>query len=79
MSDITVTTDAGETFSAYLANPPSAAGAGTRPGILLIQEIFGVNQIMRDLADSYATQGYVTVCPDIFWRQQPGVGRDQMR
>ena len=73
MSDITVTTDAGETFGAYLAHPPSGTDATTRPGILLIQEIFGVNQIMRDLADGYAAQGYVTLCPDIFWRQEPGV------
>ncbi|MHA1572331.1 MAG: dienelactone hydrolase family protein [Alphaproteobacteria bacterium] len=69
MSDITVTTDANEAFSAYLARPPS----GTSPGILLIQEIFGVNQVMRDLADGYAAQGYLTLCPDIFWRQEPGI------
>ena len=38
-----------------------------------LQEIFGVNQVMRDLADGYARQGYVVACPDIFWRQQPGI------
>jgi carboxymethylenebutenolidase len=60
--------DGGE-FSAYLATPSSGAG----PGIVLIQEIFGVNQVMRDLADGFAKQGYLVACPDIFWRQEPGI------
>ncbi len=43
------------------------------PGIVLIQEIFGVNKVMRDLADGYARQGYTVLCPDLFWRQEPGI------
>ncbi len=43
------------------------------PGIVLIQEIFGVNKVMRDLADGYAKQGYTVLCPDLFWRQEPGI------
>jgi carboxymethylenebutenolidase len=56
-------------FEAYLARP----AAPKAPGIVLIQEIFGVNKVMRDLADGFAAQGYVVACPDLFWRQQPGV------
>jgi len=59
----------GASFDAYLALPPGGKG----PGLVLIQEIFGVNQVMRDLADGYAAQGYVVACPDIFWRQEPGI------
>lgn len=59
----------GKEFMAYLALPPGGKG----PGLVLIQEIFGVNQVMRDLADGYARQGYVVACPDIFWRQEPGI------
>jgi len=59
----------GSKFDAYLALPPGGKG----PGLVLIQEIFGVNKVMRDLADGYAAQGYVVACPDIFWRQQPGI------
>ena len=59
----------GARFDAYLALPPGGKG----PGLVLIQEIFGVNQVMRDLADGYARQGYVVACPDIFWRQEPGI------
>ena len=69
MPDITITAQDGGSFSAYLALPPR----GTGPGIVLIQEIFGVNQVMRDLADGFAASGYVVLCPDLFWRQQPGI------
>jgi carboxymethylenebutenolidase len=60
--------DGGE-FQAYLSVP--AAGSG--PGIVLIQEIFGVNAYMRSVADWYAARGFTVACPDLFWRQQPGV------
>jgi carboxymethylenebutenolidase len=56
-------------FSAYLAIPKGNAG----PGILAIQEIFGVNQDMRDHCDAWAARGYVALCPDLYWRQEPGV------
>jgi carboxymethylenebutenolidase len=57
-----------EEFSAYLAAPASGYG----PGIVVLQEIFGVNQFMRDVCDWYAAHGFVAVCPDLFWRQEPG-------
>jgi carboxymethylenebutenolidase len=69
MTEIRIKAHDGGEFAAYLATPPGGAG----PGIVLIQEIFGVNQVMRDLADGFAKQGYVVACPDIFWRQQPGI------
>jgi len=66
MPDIKIKAKDGGTFSAY------QAGSG-KPGIVLIQEIFGVNKVMRDLADGYAKQGYTVLCPDLFWRQEPGI------
>lgn len=59
----------GGTFDAYLAKPASGKG----PGIVVIQEIFGVNKVVRDLADDLAAQGYVALAPDLFWRIEPGV------
>lgn len=56
-------------FTGYLASPQSGKG----PGVLVIQEVFGVNKVMRDICDGYAAQGYFALCPDIFWRQEPGV------
>jgi carboxymethylenebutenolidase len=69
MTEITVSAADGGNFSAYLATPASTPA----PGLVLIQEIFGVNQVMRDLADGFAAQGYITACPDLFWRIEPGV------
>jgi len=69
MADVTIRAADGGSFSAYLATPKSGKG----PGIVLIQEIFGVNKVMRDLADGFAGQGYAVMCPDLFWRQEPGV------
>ena len=69
MTDITIRAADGGSFTAYQATPKSGRG----PGLLLIQEIFGVNKVMRDIADGLAAQGYVVLCPDLFWRQQPGI------
>jgi carboxymethylenebutenolidase len=60
--------DGGE-FDGYLALP--AGGYG--PGIVVLQEIFGVNQFLRDIADWYAAHGFVALVPDLFWRQERGV------
>jgi carboxymethylenebutenolidase len=64
----TITTNDGS-FNAYVARPakPSA------PAIVVIQEIFGVNQVMRDVTDGLAAQGYLAICPDLFWRIEPGI------
>ena len=62
-------TDGSGSFGAYLAVPKS----GTGPGLVIAQEIFGVNKTMRDVADDYAEEGYVVLVPDLFWRQEPGV------
>lgn len=65
----TVTAADGGHFSAYVAMPATLPA----PGLVVIQEIFGVNQVMRDLTETYAEAGYVAICPDIFWRIEPGV------
>jgi carboxymethylenebutenolidase len=70
---ITVTARDGGTFKAYMATPETGSG----PGIVLLQEIFGINQYMRDVADSYAEEGYVVLAPDLFWRQEPDIELDE--
>ena len=66
--DITIN-GADGAFAGYLATPTSGRG----PGIVVIQEIFGVNQVMRDLVDEFAAHGYFALAPDLFWRLEPGV------
>jgi carboxymethylenebutenolidase len=65
----TITTADGS-FDAYEARPE---GAGPFPAVVVIQEIFGVNAVMRETCDWLATQGYLAVCPDLFWRIEPGI------
>lgn len=60
--------DGGE-FDAYLALP--AGGHG--PGIVVLQEIFGINVVVRNVADWYAAHGFVALAPDLFWRMEPNV------
>ncbi len=70
MASITIRAgDGSGSFAAYLVEPAKKpAGA-----IVLIQEIFGVNQAMRDIAAWAADIGFIAVCPDLFWRIQPGI------
>jgi carboxymethylenebutenolidase len=43
------------------------------PAVIVIQEIFGVNEVMRDVTDGLASEGYLAICPDLFWRIEPGI------
>lgn len=56
-------------FQAYVARPK----ADKAPAVVVIQEIFGVNQVMRDITDGLAGQGYLAICPDLFWRIEPDI------
>ena len=56
-------------FSAYVASPAGQA----KGGIVVLQEIFGVNSHIRSVADGYAAQGYLAVAPATFHRVRPGV------
>lgn len=64
----TIKTGDGE-FRAYVARPAAAAA----PAVVVIQEIFGVNAVMRGVADDFAAEGFLAICPDLFWRIEPGV------
>jgi len=56
-------------FKAYLARP-----SGTPKGaVVAIQEIFGVNAVMRGKADWLAREGFLAIAPDLFWRIKPGI------
>lgn len=66
---IDIDTSQGNNYKGYLSLPPTGSG----PGLLLIQEIWGVNEHIRAVADAYAQDGYVVLAPDVFWRIKPGV------
>jgi carboxymethylenebutenolidase len=59
----------GDHFDATIVLPESGSG----PGVLLFQEIFGVNEFVVAKAHDLAQLGYVVACPDVFWRIERGV------
>ncbi len=61
--------DGSGSFGGYLALP----AGGTGPGIVVVQEIFGVNAGIRQMCDDWAAKGYVAFAPDLFWRIEPGI------
>jgi carboxymethylenebutenolidase len=68
-SFIEVAAHDGGRFNAYVARPVQGSG----PGLVLLQEIFGINDYMKSMADRFAEEGYVVLVPDLFWRIKPGI------
>lgn len=69
MPQITLTAADGAALSAYEAKPNGAVIGG----LIVIQEIFGVNQHMREVADGYAAAGFHAIAPALYDRLAPGV------
>lgn len=66
---VPIRTDGDAGFTGFLALPP----AGRGPGLLLWQEIFGVNGHIRTVAEQYALAGFTVLAPDVFWRSEARV------
>jgi len=64
MPDINIQSLDGAQFNAYCAMPESGNGSG----LIVIHEIKGVTSEMRSICDGYAANGYIAVCPNLFWR-----------
>ena len=67
-STITIKTRAGD-FAAYVAYPD----ADKAPAVVVLHEVFGVNEDIRLTCQALAAQGFIDIAPDLFWRQEPGV------
>lgn len=72
MSVVQVTTHDGQKMKAFEALSTDK----NAPGLILIQEIFGVNASMRQLAKDWAARGFNVWCPDLFFRSEPGLELD---
>ena len=66
------TLDGDGAFDAYMAEPRGEP----RAAIIVIQEIFGVNEGIRRKCDKWAEKGYLALAPDLFWRLEPRVELD---
>ena len=65
---VSLTAEDGHKFAAYRAAPKGAP----KGGLVIIQEIFGVNHHIRNVTDSFAAEGYVALAPAIFDRAERG-------
>ena len=65
---VRIPTSDGE-FSGYLALPRKGRG----PGVVVLQEIFGVNESMRKVCDYLAARQFTVLAPELYWRTNPGV------
>lgn len=66
---VTIEVGDGTNMDAYCARPQ---GGGRRPGLLVLQEAFGVTAHIRDVADRFAREGFVALAPELFHRTAPG-------
>lgn len=66
---VKINTHDGGIMGGYMARPQSEPA----PGLIIIQEIFGVNNAMRVACDDFTDEGYLTLAPDLFWRLEPGI------
>lgn len=60
-------TDGGR-FEGYFVLPAKLPA----PGLVILPEVFNVNDHIRSVADEYAADGFIVIAPDLYWRQQPG-------
>lgn len=69
MAELIIPSKDGKEFSAYVAMPAQTPA----PVVVVIQEIFGVNAGIREKCDWLASEGFIAVAPDLFWRLEPGI------
>jgi carboxymethylenebutenolidase len=63
---ITLAAESGRDFDAYLARPD----AGRAPGVIVLHDMFGLNEPIRAAADRLAASGYAALVPNLFWRSE---------
>lgn len=67
--DVTIHVTDGTTMDAFVARP---GDDGSHPALIVLQEAFGVNSHIRDVAQRFAREGYVTVAPELYHRTALG-------
>lgn len=72
MAEHRIPTPDGGGFSAYVAMPQTTPA----PAVILLQEVYGVNRFMQKIADFWALEGFIAICPDLYWRIGPGIVLD---
>ena len=72
-STVTIASDGPRRFEAYLAQSPAERASQKHPAILVLSDMFGLNEPIRAVADHYASRGHAALVPNLFWRSEiPG-------
>lgn len=58
---------------ASLAALAASPGSGPRPGVIVLHELFGLTEFIKDRVDWFAARGFATIAPDLYWRIAPGI------
>ena len=58
----------GKELKGYLATPK---GKKKGPGIIIMHEVYGVTEGLKAIADHFAEAGFVAICPNMYWRENP--------
>ncbi len=69
MSKVTIPSIDRLNFQAWVSYPSVMPA----PVVIVIQEIFGINDELKDKCDDLAREGYLAIAPDLFWRIEPGI------
>lgn len=72
MPEMSFLVPGGGVLKAFAALPPRPPA----PGLVLLHEVYGVNRFMKRIAEYWAAQGFLAVCPDLYWRLGAGVELD---
>jgi len=67
--DIKSSDDKGS-FKAYFTSRPYVSDLPRPPGLVIVQEIFGLSPFLKEMANRYAAHGFAVIVPDLFWRQE---------
>lgn len=73
MPEIIIPAKDGGSFKAYIAMPEKLPAPKKCPCVIVIQEIFGINQGLREKCDWLASEGFIACAPDLFWRIEPDI------
>lgn len=73
MPNLTIPTKDGKSFNSYISFPKNLGEGEAAPCVIMIQEIFGVNKVMRDKCDWLSDHGFIACAPDLFHQFEAGI------
>jgi len=73
VAQLTISTSEGSSFESYIAHPDNVSADNKASCVIVIQEIFGVNEGIRQKCDWLASAGFIACAPDLFHQFEPGI------